>query len=44
MTGTVYTVPPIPPDPEHTTYVDAGASGVGRMQASAELAAQGGAS
>jgi hypothetical protein len=25
MTGTVYTVPPIPPDAEHTTYVDAGA-------------------
>lgn len=25
MLGTVYTVPPIPPDPEHTTYVDGGA-------------------
>jgi hypothetical protein len=25
MTGTVYTVPPIPPDAEHTKYVDAGA-------------------
>ena len=25
MPGTVYTVPPIPPDPEHTTYVDGGA-------------------
>ncbi len=24
MPGTVYTIPPIPPDPEHTTYVDAG--------------------
>ena len=24
MPGTVYTVPPIPPDPEHTSYVDAG--------------------
>ena len=24
MPGTVYTVPPIPPDPEHTTYIEAG--------------------
>ena len=24
MPGTVYTVPPIPPDPEHTRWVDAG--------------------
>jgi hypothetical protein len=29
MTGTVYTVPPIPPDQEHTTYVDAGALSIG---------------
>jgi hypothetical protein len=29
MTGTVYTVSPIPPDPEHTTYVDAGAITIG---------------
>lgn len=29
MPGTVYTVPPIPPDPEHTTYVDAGALRIG---------------
>jgi hypothetical protein len=29
MTGTVYTVPPIPPDPAHTTYVDAGAIRIG---------------
>lgn len=24
MVGTTYTVPPIPPDPSHTTYVDVG--------------------
>ncbi len=29
MTGTVYTVPPIPPDAESTTYVDAGAIRIG---------------
>ena len=29
MTGTVYTVPPIPPDAEQTTYVDAGALSIG---------------
>jgi hypothetical protein len=29
MTGTVYSVPPIPPDAEHTTYVDAGAISIG---------------
>lgn len=29
MTGTVYTVPPIPPDPAHTTYVDAGVIRIG---------------
>ena len=29
MTGTVYTVPPIPPDPAHTSYVDAGAIRIG---------------
>ena len=29
MTGTVYTVPPIPPDAEHTTWVDAGAITIG---------------
>jgi hypothetical protein len=42
MTGTVYTVPPIPPDPEHTTYVDAGALSIGvehRLLDAAELAA-----
>jgi hypothetical protein len=42
MTGTVYTVPPIPPDPKHTTYVDAGAIRVGveyRLLDDAELAA-----
>ena len=42
MTGTVYTVPPIPPDPEHTTYVDAGAIRVGvecRLLDDADLAA-----
>lgn len=42
MTGTVYTVPPIPPDPEHTRYVDAGAIRIGveyRLLDDAELAA-----
>jgi hypothetical protein len=42
MTGTVYTVPPIPPDPEHTTYVDAGAIRLGvefRLLDEAELEA-----
>jgi hypothetical protein len=29
MTGTVYTVPPIPPDAEHTTWVDAGVLRIG---------------
>ncbi len=29
MTGTVYTVPPIPPDEDHTTYIDAGALSIG---------------
>ena len=29
MTGTVYTMPPIPPDDEHTTWVDAGAIKIG---------------
>ncbi len=42
MTGTVYTVPPIPPDAEHTTVVDAGAISIGveyRLLGDAELAA-----
>ena len=42
MTGTVYTVPPIPPDAEHTTYIDAGAIRIGveyRLLDNAELAA-----
>ncbi len=42
MTGTVYTVPPIPPDPDHTTYVDAGAIRIGveyRLLDEAELEA-----
>ena len=42
MTGKVYTVPPIPPDAEHTTWVDAGAIQVGveyRVLDDAELAA-----
>ncbi len=42
MTGTVYTVPPIPPDAEHTTYVDAGAISIGveyRLLDDAELTA-----
>ena len=29
MTGTIYNVPPIPPDAESTTYVDAGAIRIG---------------
>ena len=29
MPGTVYNVPPIPADPEHTTWVDAGALRIG---------------
>ena len=42
MTGTVYSVPPIPPDAEHTRYVDAGAISIGveyRLLDDAELAA-----
>jgi len=42
MTGTVYRVPPIPPDAEHTTWVDAGALSIGveyRLLDDAELAA-----
>jgi hypothetical protein len=42
MTGTVYTVPPIPPNAEHTTYVDAGAISIGveyRLLDDAELVA-----
>ncbi len=42
MTGTVYTVPPIPPDVEHTTWVEAGAIRIGveyRLLDDAELAA-----
>ena len=42
MTGTVYTVPPIPPDAEHTTWVAAGALSIGveyRLLDDAELAA-----
>ena len=42
MTGTVYHVPPIPPDAEHTRYVDAGAISIGveyRLLDDAELAA-----
>ena len=42
MTGTVYRVPPIPPDPEHTTWVPAGALSIGveyRLLDEAELAA-----
>lgn len=41
MTGTVYTVPPIPPNAEHTKYVDAGALQIGveyRLLDDAELA------
>ncbi|MGH0033892.1 MAG: DUF7700 domain-containing protein [Myxococcota bacterium] len=42
MTGTVYTVPPIPLDPAHTTYVEAGAIRIGveyRLLDEAELEA-----
>lgn len=42
MAGTVYHVPPIPPDPEHTTYVAAGAITIGveyRLLDNAELQA-----
>ena len=42
MTGTTYSVPPIPPDPEHTTWVEAGAISIGveyRLLDDAELAA-----
>ena len=42
MPGTVYTVAPIPPDPEHTTYGDVGALRFGveyRLLNDAELAA-----
>jgi hypothetical protein len=42
MAGTVYTVPPIPPDPAHTTYVEAGALSFGveyRVLTDADLAA-----
>lgn len=42
MTGTVYTVPPIPPDAAHTTWVEAGAITIGveyRLLDDAELAA-----
>jgi len=42
MTGTVYTVPPIPPDAQHTTWVEAGAITIGveyRLLDDAELAA-----
>jgi len=42
MTGTVYTVAPIPPDPEHTTWVEAGALRIGveyRVLDDAELEA-----
>jgi hypothetical protein len=40
--GTVYTVAPIPPDPEHTSYIEAGAVSFGveyRLLDDAELAA-----
>ena len=42
MPGTVYSVPPIPADPEHTTWVDAGVLRIGveyRMLDDADLAA-----
>ena len=42
MTGIVYTVAPIPPDPEHTTWVEAGALRIGveyRRLDEAEIAA-----
>jgi len=42
MTGTVYSVLPIPPDPEHTSYVECGGFRIGveyRLLDDAELAA-----
>ena len=42
MAETVYTIAPIPPDPAHTTYVDAGSGSGGiedRLLDDAELAA-----
>lgn len=42
MTGSTYTVPPIPPNAEHTTWIDAGAISIGieyRLLHDAELAA-----
>lgn len=42
MPGTVYNVPPIPPEPAHTVYVEAGAIRIGvehRVLDDAELAA-----
>ena len=42
MAGTVYNIAPIPPDPQHTTYVDAGNISFGvehRLLDDAELAA-----
>ena len=42
MIGATYSVPPIPPDPEHTVYVDAGVLRIGvehRLLDDAELAA-----
>ena len=42
MPGTVYNIPPIPPDPNHTAYVDADAIAFGveyRLLDNAELAA-----
>ncbi|MCG8588970.1 MAG: hypothetical protein MJE66_06730 [Proteobacteria bacterium] len=42
MPGTVYSVPPIPPDPEHTTYVEGGGLRIGveyRLLDDAELEA-----
>ncbi|MFT5444202.1 MAG: hypothetical protein ACI8W3_003257 [Myxococcota bacterium] len=42
MPGTVYNIPPIPPDPEHTIYVDAGNLRIGvehRILDDAELSA-----
>jgi hypothetical protein len=42
MPGTVYSVQPIPPDPQHTVYVDAGGIRIGvehRLLDQAELAA-----
>ena len=42
MPGTVYTVPPIPPDPKHTTWIEGGALRFGveyRRLDDAELAA-----